>query len=207
MKKILILLIAVLLLLSLISCNKEDNDNVDYVEPPKYELTELSDAVDLPEYKELTVTQKAGEGRGDAVWRVVLEGSEIIKYPDSFLSYYKSQTLKKYKIMASDADMSYLDLLETLDMTESDVENEATELAKAELVMLALIEKEGIELTEDEKTRLFDRYAEKIAAEIGKDASYVKKNLANEIYDTMLRDKMIEFLITQNTFISENEND
>ena len=206
MKKILILFIAVLLL-SLVSCNKEDNDNVDYAEPPEYELTELSDAVDLPEYKELTVTQNTGEGRGDAVWRVVLEGSKIIEYPESFLSYYQSQTTSKYKHMAKEAGLTYAELLEALGLTEEDVKNEAKTLAAAELIAMAIIEKEQITLTDDEIARLFSRYAEKIAEELGKDVSYVKENLADDVYDTMLHDKMIEFLITQNTFITENEND
>ena len=206
MKKILILFIAVLLL-SLVSCNKEDNDNVDYAEPPEYELAELSDAVDLPEYKELTVTQNTGEGRGDAIWRAVLEGSKVTEFPSPFLSYYESQTLTKYKLLADKADMSYTELLEALGLAEEDVKNEAKDLAKAELVAMAIIEKESIRLTDEEIDRLFDRYAQKIAEELGKDVSYVKENLSDEVYDTMLRDKMIEFLITQNTFITENEND
>lgn len=204
MKRVLILLIAFLLLTSLFSCEQGDNDNVSIADMPEVEATYLEDAVRLPEYKELTVTQKAGEGRGDAIWRVVLEGSEIIEYPDSFLSYYKSQTTSKYKHMAKEAAMTYAELIDALELTEADVENEARGLAKAELVAMAIIAEEGITLTDDEKARLFDKYVEKIAAELGKEISYVKENLANEVYDTMLRDKMIEFLITQNTFITEN---
>ncbi len=201
MKRFLISLIAVLMLLSLFSCTNGDDDNVEHI-PPEHETIDLY-AVSLPEYKGLIVIQRAGENRGEAVWRVVLEDSHIAEYPSEFLSYYKSQTLEKYKIMASNAGMNYAELLEALDMTETDVESEACELAKNELVMLALIKKEQIELTEDEKARLFDRYAEKIASEIGRDTSYVKENLADEVYDTMLHDKTIEFLITQNTFVTE----
>ena len=89
-------------------------------------------------------------------------------------------------------------------MSEQDVYSEARELAKAELVTMVIIEKEKIELAEEEVTRLFDRYAEKIAEELGKDAEYVKAMLSDEVYDTMLRDKMIEFLITQNEFVTED---
>jgi len=202
MKRSFVLLIMLALLFSLFSCREPDEDNVDYVEPPK-EVTYLGDAVKLPEYKGLTVIRGINESRGDAIWSVVLDGSEVTEYPASFLSYYKSQTLTKYKILASEADMSYLELLENLGLTEDDVEAEARALAKSELVMMALIEKEGIVLTEDEKVRLFDRYAEKLAEKIGKEVSYVKEKHADDVLDTMLRDKMIEFLITQNTFVPE----
>ena len=207
MKRILILLAACLLLTSLFSCKQDDDGNVNISEMPEVEAAYLENAVKLPEYTGLTVTQNTSESRGEAIWRVVLEGSEVIDFPDSFLSYYESQTLTKYKLLADEADMSYSELLEALGMSEADVYNEARELAKAELVAMVIIEKEKIELTEEEVTRLFDRYAQKIAEELGKEVDYVKKNLANEVCDTMLRDKMIEFLITQNTFITENKND
>ena len=206
MKRLLIFLIAAIMLLSLVSCGEEDEDNVNYVEPPE-EVEDLGDLVDLTEYRGLTVAQEAGESRGDAIWRAVLEGSEVTEFPSPFLSYYESQTLTKYKLLADKADMSYTELLEALGLAEEDVKNEAKDLAKAELVAMAIIEKESIRLTDEEIDRLFDRYAQKIAEELGKDVSYVKENLSDEVYDTMLRDKMIEFLITQNTFITENEND
>ena len=206
MKRFLILLIAAIMLLSLVSCGEEDEDNVNYVEPPE-EVEDLGDLVDLTEYRGLTVAQEAGESRGDAIWRAVLEGSKVTEFPSPFLSYYESQTLTKYKLLADKADMSYTELLEALGLAEEDVKNEAKDLAKAELVAMAIIEKESILLTDEEIDRLFDRYAQKIAEELGKDVSYVKENLSDEVYDTMLRDKMIEFLITQNTFITENEND
>lgn len=206
MKRLLIFLIAAIMLLSLVSCGEEDEDNVNYVEPPE-EVEYLGDLVDLTEYRGLTVAQETGESRGDAIWRAVLEGSEVTEFPSPFLSYYESQTLTKYKLLADKADMSYTELLEALGLAEEDVKNEAKDLAKAELVAMAIIEKESIRLTDEEIDRLFDRYAQKIAEELGKDVSYVKENLSDEVYDTMLRDKMIEFLITQNTFITENEND
>ena len=200
MKRFLALFFAILTLLCLVSCRVGDDDNVDYIEAPELEATYLLETVKLPEYKGLTVIRGIGEGRGDAIWELVLEGSEIVEYPDSLLSYFKSQTISKYKTMAKTAGLTYDELLVSLGLDETDVENEAKSLAKAELVIMAIIQKEGIALTDDEKARLFDKYAEKIAAELKKDVSYVKESHKDEIFDTMLRDKTIEFLITQNTF-------
>ena len=200
MKRFLALFIAMLTLLCLVSCKDNYSDNVDYIEAPELEATYLSEAVKLPEYKGLTVIKGVNESRGDAIWEIVLEGSEVIEYPESFLSYFRSQTTSKYKTMAKKAGLSYAELLDSLGLDESDVENEARSLAKAELVMMALVQKEDIFLTEGEKSRLFDKYADKIAVELKKEVSYVKENLKDEIFDTMLRDKTIEFLITQNTF-------
>lgn len=202
MKKIIVLIVALLLLTSLFSCG-QDGDTVDVPGmPDRYEAIGSS-TVKMGEYKGLTVTKKAGESRGEAVWRTVLDGCEITEYSEALLSYYEEQTVAKYKLMAEDADMSYNKLLDALGMTKKDVKNEAKELTKSDIVGILIISEEGIELTDDEKARLFDRYAEKIAEELGKDAEYVKKNLRNEVYDTMLRDKMIEFLITQNEFVTE----
>ena len=202
MKRILIFLVACLLLTSLFSC-RQDGDTIDVPGmPDRYEAVGSS-TVRMGEYKGLTVTQKAGESRGDAVWRTVLEGCEITEYSEALLFYYEEQTVAKYKLMAENADMGYNELLDALGMTKKDVKNEAKELTKSDIVGITIIANEGIELTDEEKARLFERYAEKIAEELGKDVEYVKESLRNEVYDTMLRDKMIEFLITQNEFVTE----
>ena len=78
---------------------------------------------------------------------------------------------------------------------------EGKALVANDLCVLAVQADAGIVLTEDEKTRLLDKYAEKYASNFGYDREYVKKNLADLVYESMLYDKTTEYLILHNTFV------
>ena len=59
----------------------------------------------------------------------------------------------------------------------------------------------GIEVTEKDKERLFDRYVEKFVADYGYDRAYVENEMRELIFDTMLYDKTMEYLTLNNTVI------
>ena len=79
---------------------------------------------------------------------------------------------------------------------------EAKALVAMDLIVLAVQKDAKIALTEDEKARLFDKYAEKYVQDFGYDLEYVKENLSDFIYNSMLYDKTTEYLILKNTFIN-----
>ena len=80
---------------------------------------------------------------------------------------------------------------------------EAKALTKSDLVYSAIVKLENISISESEKERLFDKYVEKYVSVYGYNAEYVKKNMADEIYDSMLYDKTTEFLIKNNNLIEK----
>ena len=69
----------------------------------------------------------------------------------------------------------------------------------------ALVKAEGISLSDDEKKNNFDRYVEKFVNDYGYGEEYVRENMSEQIYQTMLFDKTLERLITLNKFVSEDK--
>ena len=100
--------------------------------------------------------------------------------------------------------MSYDELMKLLDMDEEDIANEAKDLVKKDLITKAIVKAEGIELTEAEKTELFDKYAAFYIDVNGFSEDYVRENLTDEIYESMQYDKMMEYLLTLSYFEAED---
>ena len=208
MKKILkasALLIALLMTLSVIlsACSKDSNKELG---APDYSALDLSEYVTLGEYKDLQISiggVVSEDMTNDVVlWGAIVNKAEIIKYPEDALSYYKEQSRRLYMSYAEKGNMSYDELMSSLGKTDKDIEAEAKEYLKSDLVGLAIIEAEGLHLTDDEKTKLFDKYAYKFSTTYGYTVDYVYENLKEEIYEAMQHDKMMEFLLLNNEIIA-----
>ena len=186
------------------TANTESNDTVakDLEAPDYYEL-DLSKYVKLGSYKGLVVDAN-GTTEGEAVFEAVVKKCEIIEYPESALNYYLTQTVELYKGYAKKANMSYDELMKALDLTEEDLENEAKNLIKKDLIAAALVKAEGLELTDNEKENLFDKYASVYMDLYDYTKSYIQENLSEEIYDSMQYDKLLEYLVNENFFIVED---
>ena len=174
--KLLSLLLSVLLVATMMftACGNNDDDNKnddtttntestdnspnEELEAPDYSKLDLTKYVKLGTYKGLVIDAR-GTTEGEAVFESVVKKCEIIEYPENALNYYFSQTLELYKGYAKKANMTYEELMKALDLTEEDLKNEAKDLIKKDLVTAALVKAEGIELTDTEKTDLFDKYA------------------------------------------------
>ena len=194
--KITALLLVFLLGISLFCSCKKDNEP----SAPTYSAAEINEYVRLGEYKNITVGAENNESAPNvALWNKIVSNAEVLKYPEPAVEYYKVQAEHRYEYLAKEGSMSYDELLASLGVTEADILDEARDYVKSDLVRLAIIEAEGLHLTDDEKTRLFDKYADKFAELYGYSAEYVRKNLADEIYDAMQYDKMMEFLMLNNT--------
>ena len=186
------------------TASTESNDTVaEDLEAPDYSALDLSKYVKLGSYTGLVVDAN-GTTEGEAVFAAVVKKCEIIEYPENALNYYLSQTVELYKGYAKKANMSYDELMKALDLTEEDLANEAKKLIKNDLVAAAIVKAEGIELTDDEKTNLFTKYASVYMDLYEYTMEYVKENLSEEIYDSMQYDKLLEYLVKENLFIVED---
>ena len=207
MKKLsLLILIALLVAALAVSCGKDNDgdvsgDDVKAVETIDISSLELSEYVSLAKYSGMTVNYDSSKtSKGDAVWDKVVEASEIKAYPEEQLEYYFEQTKAKYKYLARKGNESYENMLAALGITEEDMMNEAKRLVAEDLVLYALIEAEGVELSEAEKQNNLERYIQKFVDAYGYDEEYVRENMTEQIYDTMLFDKLLEKLIIMNEF-------
>lgn len=205
MKKFLILLAALLIVSSAFtSCNKDKGDGAEVttkkVEALNLSELDISEYVSLCEYSGIEIELRDGESRGDAVWRYVTENSEIKKYPEAQLEYYFEQARVKYIYLAKGAELSYEAMLEQLGVSEESMREEAKRLTAEDLVFHALLEAENLTLTDADKQNNFDKYVAKFISDYGYSESYVRENMADEIYETMLFDKLLEGLVIKNNF-------
>ena len=202
--RIMILCLAAVLLLGLFSCGREEEEQQTASgSMPEYDLEQLSSYVALEAYVGLTVSlPDPATAKSDAVWEQILASARILSYPEEQVEYYAAQTRARYRYTAKQNGMTYEELLETLGVTEEDVRKEAKDMVKGDLVYRYIVGDAGITLTQTEKAALFDRYADKFVADYGYNKSYVTEQMADLIYDTMLYDKTMEYLVLNNTFVT-----
>ena len=167
-----------------------------------YSRVELDSCIKLGEYKGLRIElEGANSSKSEAVWKIAVDSAVVLDYPAAAVEYYVEQTELRYKHYAEEGSIEYSELLESLGISEADIESEAKRYVKEDLVQLAILKAEGIELTDAEKERLLDRYVKKYVEDYGYTEDYVRNNLKEEIYKSMLFDKMLEYLMLNNTFI------
>ncbi len=164
-----------------------------------YENINVWDYVSDVSYKALGLTLTGdNEKDAQAIWDAVLASAEISEYPEDKVEYYFNQTKASY-LYTVDYDFdAYELLLEKMGIDEDDMYAEACELVKKDLVFKAIAEREGIALTEQERAESFDKYADKLASELGVTSEYVASKMSDYVYETMLYDKTTQALIEMN---------
>ena len=196
-KKISAVLLAAACLLC-VGCKKNVDEKPDVT--LSYENVTLFECVRLGAYEGLTVTVAADTDKAIAVWAAVRSNSEILQYPEEAVAYYVAQAEARCRYYAEEHGVDENEAMVALGTSRAQMESEARSLVADDLIVLAVQKDAGIVLTEDEKARLFDKYADKYVADFGYDREYVKENLSDLIYESMLYDKTAEKLITMNSF-------
>lgn len=208
MKKIIGYLVCVLLLLcilsGIISCDRSDIDAVESevegsYSMPEYDPESIGSYISPFVYVGLGVYAEAGETAQEALWSDIVESVEIIEYPSAQVEYYASQERAKYRYFARRDGIEYEELLSALGVTEESMTARAKSLVKEDLALQFIIYDAGITLTSEEKAVHTDKYAEKLSQIYGNDAEYIKTNMTEQIYDAMLSDKTMEYLLANNT--------
>ncbi len=202
MKKIFVVPLCVLLLLLACSCKKDvpsETEETGTQTEINYDEVSISDCVSRVEYKNLNVTLTGDNAAdGEAIWNAVYESAEISVYPADKVDYYFNQAKTSYLYMVDYDFDDYALLLESRGITEEDMRAEARRMVKEDLVFRFVVEQEGIVLTEEEKQDNFDKYADKLAAELGFEKEYIKTKMPEYVYETMLHDKTTQVLIDIN---------
>ena len=205
MKRILrqtVLLLALLLVLAAFcSCRKQEEKAEETETRAAYTPEQVLSCVRLDTYTGLSVMlETADSQKGEAIWQAVLVRAEILSYPEEQVEYYAKQSRASYRYLAEKAGVSYEELLRELGVSEEAILAEARDMVKGDLVYRYIVQDAGIALTESEKATLFDRYADKYVSDYGYTKEYVSENLREHVYDSMLYDKTMQYLIDRNTF-------
>jgi FKBP-type peptidyl-prolyl cis-trans isomerase (trigger factor) len=192
---IIVSLLFAICITSFSSCKKEDVISVS-----EMSLEELEKSVSLCDYKGLELSLGA-QTKEEALLTYIDENSNIKKYPSGSVEYYSNQLKSQYRYYADQADMKYEEMLDKLGEDNVTINAEAKRLVKKDLIFELIRKKESIVLTEAEKTQFFDRYVKKYAESYKYSEEYVRGELSELVYDSMLYDKTVEFLIINNSFV------
>ena len=217
-KYICALLCLLLITLTLVSCdgNKPTDTDTSETRPDIvvigensfYSTIELSEYVSLCQYKglafDISDTDGSREDMEAAITKHIYEKSEIKQYPDAPLEYYFEQEKSFYTYLAKGDEDQYEALLSEAGVSEEDFNVLAKKYVAEDLVFYAITEAESISVSETEKSELFDKYVKEYVDTYGYTEEYVRENLSDLIYDSMLFDKTMEFLIANNTFVSDD---
>lgn len=193
---------------AVLSCKDANTDaetdaDTEFLTMPEYGAEELGSYVKPVRYEGLTVTAREGETAQAALWRYIVDSAEITEYPAEGVEYYVSQERAKYRYFAKRDGIEYEELLEALGITEESMRERARALLKDDLVLAYIINDASISLTQEEKALHKDKYAEMLVGIYGYDAEYIKKNMSEQIYDAMLSDKTMEYLLSKNTVLTK----
>jgi hypothetical protein len=199
-KKALVTLLALIMLISMFSCKKSDeNESAEPVDFAAMSDDELKSYAELGEYKLMTLKQGSSP-KGEVVWAAVKKNATVKDYPEQQVSYYVSQIKAQYAYYAEEAGISYKEMLREVGATDESIRSEAESMA-ADDVIYELVRRDAkITLRSDEKSKFFEKYVEKYVEDYGYSREYVVENMTDEIYDSMLYDKTTEFLIAYNYF-------
>ena len=177
----------------------QDTEAESYSGMPEYDAENIGNYIKPFEYTGRTVYAKVGETRQEAVWNSVVAAAEILSYPEAQVEYYASQERAKYRYYASRDGIDYGELLVSLGVTEESFYEKARGYVKEDLVLEYIARDAGIVLTDAEKQTHLDKYAERLSEVYGNDKEYIKANMTEQIYDAMLGDKIMEYLLLNNT--------
>jgi hypothetical protein len=199
-KRALVTLLALIMLISMFSCKKDgENQSVEPVDFAAMSDDELKSYAELGEYKLMTLKQGISP-KGEVVWAAVKKNATVRDYPKQQVSYYVSQIKAQYAYYAEEAGISYKEMLREVGATDESIRSEAESMAADDVIYELVRRDADITLREDEKSKFFEKYVEKFVADYGYSREYVKENMQDEIYESMLYDKTTEFLITNNQF-------
>ena len=195
----------------LLSCKNDQKDGTDgteaesYISMPEYDIDSIEAYIKPFEYTGRTVYAKSDETRQEALWNYIVKSVEIITYPTEQLEYYTAQERAKYRYYAKRDGIDYEELLEALDVTEATMTERAKALVREDLALEYILKDAKITLSEEEKQTHADRYAEKLTEVYGYSKDYIKANMKEQMYDAMLSDKAMEFLLLNNTVHTTSE--
>lgn len=178
--------------------NPDKNEIHERVNFDQMDIYQLEEYVSLGAYKGMNICLDGGTGYF-AVWQAVKKNATIRAYPEQQVAYYTEQIRTQYRYYAEKGDISYDEVLKTLGVTENSIAEEARELAIDDVIFELVRKSENIELSTAEKSEYFDKYVKKYVEDYGYTEQYVRENLADSVFSSMLHDKVTEYLIANNT--------
>lgn len=161
--------------------------------------------VQIKEDLEEMAAESATQTMKSSIWQTVVENAEIVAYPEAEVEAYITEMSDYYHQYAQTYGMEFNDVLETMGMTEEAFNEEAKLYAEAmvgdELVLYAIIEAEGITLSQSEYEEGAEEYLTLYGYATVED---LETAFTKEIvYESILWDKTLDFLLENANVVEE----
>ncbi len=196
MKSKLICILACVFSLTFLLFSCAEPEKIAPVDISEFSLSELEEFVEIAEYKNVSIPL-GKKSKEEAISDYLTANSKLNKLPEDAVKYYNAQLQEEYKYYAEQSGREYGELLSELGLDEEALLKEAKDLVYKDIIF-AIIQKREIPLTDSDKEKYFDRYVTKYAERYGYFEEHVRENLKEEVYQTMLYDKTMEYLIINN---------
>lgn len=149
--------------------------------------------------------ESARQAMKSSAWQTAVANSEVKAYPEKEIEDYTNELNDYYHQYAQTYGMEFEDVLETMDMTEAEFDEQAKKYAEAmvgdELVLYSIIKAEDIALTKKEYEKGAQEYMELYGYETLEDLenAYTKEI----VYESILWDKTLDFLLDNAVLVDE----
>ncbi len=173
----------------------------------------VSDAKTVAEYRELKMQElleKAGKNliseKMDAVWAVVLDSAEVLKYPEAEFNEYVREFKSYYNDEAVKAGLSLADFLSnsygmTVEGFEEGAKQYAEDYVKNDLVFRAIVRDAGITITDEEyKQGVADFYNSYGRQYFDTQKEFEDASGRDYIESNLLWYELLEYLVDNNNF-------
>ena len=135
------------------------------------------------------------------MWEMVLENTETISLPEGQVMYYYTSERSYYEMYAEQYGMTYEDFMVQMVGASDEMLMEYIEsIVKDELVFYSIVKAEGITVSDTDYAEGLARYA---AQEGISEAEFEEMYAKEAISESILWEKLIEYLASQNTFVEE----
>lgn len=139
----------------------------------------------------------------EAIYEELCAGSEVKEYPQDLVDYCREQAIESYEYYATLYEVDYETLITTwfgsVEEFESELDAAIESSLQQELLLMAVCETEGLDLTDEEYAEGLERYAEDYGYSSGEEieAEYGEADLRryitlDKVYDFLLENAVIE---------------
>lgn len=135
------------------------------------------------------------------VWEIIMDNSEVHKYPEERLAEVKQGLVDLYTDYAGQEGRTYEEYMEAVELTEDDLMEAAEASLKQELVANIIVEEFALKPTEQELKERTEEYKEEYGFQTI-ELLYATVS-EEEMYEMILRDIVKEWLTDRCTYVGE----
>ena len=141
------------------------------------------------EYLETMAIDEAHTAAISSLWSQVFENSTFHSVPEQKVTYYYEQSKAQYESYAAAYGMTYESILSVFGLTDESLRQQAEQYAKQDLVFYAVVQAEGLTISDSEYSIRIQDYIAGSGATAAEFEAYYGRDA---IIESMLWDKMLE---------------